>query len=392
MVPPASPSTFPLGAGVTIDDLTADPYPVLANLRANEPVSWVPALDAWFITRRDLAIIAMRDAETFTVDDPRFTTAAILGDSMLNKDGAEHQRHRSPFTSAFRVPVLREKFDDFLAAQSNSLIESFAERGEAELRTELAGPLAVNTITEFLGLQDVTAEEVLSWYTRIAEAIVDLTLGGDVSDANRLAVDEVYRRVSQSLATSDDSLLHDIRDQALLRPEEVTPAAVVIMFGAIETAEGMTANALWHLLSHPEALARVRADRTLVGAVVEESLRMEPAAAVVDRYTTTDVEIGGVTIPAGDLVTISLLGANRDPENFEQPDDFNIDRTNSRQHVTFVQGPHGCLGLHLTRMETHAAINALLDRFDNIDLDESQTDAPSGLIFRKPARLTVSFS
>ena len=339
MVPPASPSTFPLGAGVTIDDLTADPYPVLANLRANEPVSWVPALDAWFITRRDLAIIAMRDAETFTVDDPRFTTAAILGDSMLNKDGAEHQRHRSPFTSAFRVPVLREKFDDFLAAQSNNLIDSFAKRGEAELRTELAGPLAVNTITEFLGLQDVTAEEVLSWYTRIAEAIVDLTLGGDVSDANRLAVDEVYRRVSQSLATSDDSLLHDIRDQALLRPEEVTPAAVVIMFGAIETAEGMTANALWHLLSHPEALARVRADRTLVGAVVEESLRMEPAAAVVDRYTTTDVDIGGVTIPAGDLVTISLLGANRDPETFEQPDDCLLYTSPSPRDATLSRMP-----------------------------------------------------
>ena len=121
------------------------------------------------------------------------------------------------------------------------------------------------------------------------------------------------------------------------------------------------------------------------------------AAGVIDRYATRDTTIGNtgvddVAVAAGDLITVSLLGANRDPAVFEQPDRFDLDRPNKHQHVSFVQGPHGCLGLHLTRMETIAAINALLDLAPDVGLDQAASSPPAGLIFRKPDAVVVNLA
>jgi len=387
-------SRFPLGAAVTVAQLERDPWPVLARLQAEEPVSWLPALGAWFVTGRDLVIEAMRDAERFTVDDDRFTTAAVLGDSMLSLDGPEHRRHRSPFASSFRPGILREQFDDVLAAEVADLLAGLDPTG-AELRSGLAGPLAVKTITRFLGLVDVEASDVLDWYQSISKAITDLTTGAGLDQADLGAVAEINRRVGQTLdapASESDSLLARIAASGALQPEELGSATAVLMFGAIETSEGMIANALWHLLTTEGAWSTLDRDRDLVANAIEESLRLEPAAAVVDRYTTTTTDLGGVTLPAGELVTLSLLAANHDPALFDRPDDFWPARANARHHVTFAQGPHACLGLHLARMETVAAISGLLALAPALQLDLGRSEAPAGLIFRKPAALWVRWS
>ncbi|MEM9204557.1 MAG: cytochrome P450 [Actinomycetota bacterium] len=380
---------FPIGAAVTAEQLATDPLPALAELRAAEPVSWLPAVNAWLVTRRDLAVEAMRNADDFTVDDPRFTTAVVLGPSMLSLDGPEHERHRRPFAPAFRPGILREHFDAFLTDQVGDLLDGL-DLATDDLRTRLAGPLAVNTIARFLGLEGVTAEEVLEWYQSIARAITELTLGGEMRDGDAAIVRAVHDRVQAAIDESTSvSLLRSVEATGLIRPDEMATAAVVLMFGAIETAEGMTANACWHLLSIPGLWKTVQADRTLVAGVVEESVRVEPAAAVIDRYATRDVELGGALIQKGDLVTISLLGANHDPDEFSEPERFDPRRENLRRHVSFVQGPHGCLGLHLARMQTTAVLNGLLDRLPNATLDHDRSVGPSGLIFRKAGTVRV---
>ncbi|MFW2383452.1 MAG: cytochrome P450 [Acidimicrobiales bacterium] len=381
---------FPVGASVEVQELEASPYRVLMALRRAEPVSWVPAISTWLITGRNEAVQAMNDAERFTVNDPRFTTALVLGDSMLNLEGAEHARHRGAFSEFFRPTAVREGFDRWLAAESQRLIEPFLRSGEIELRTELAGPLAVNTITRFLGLEEVDSAAVLSWYQDISDAIVGLSLGREVAEAGRSAVDMIRERVQSTLTLGDhDSLIRTIQARGQLTHEELAPAVAVVMFGAIETSEGMTANVFWHLLNNPATLERVAADRALVASAVEESLRLEPAAAVVDRYTTTDLTIGGVTIPEGDPVSISLLAANRDPSVFADPDIYEIDRPNLRQHLSFVQGPHRCIGEHLARAETAAALNGVLDLASDLCLISGRSSPPSGLVFRKPAAVAA---
>ena len=384
---------FPRGAAITLEQLEAEPYDTLAALRTHEPVSWLPALNGWFVTTRELAVEVMRDADTYTVDDERFTTAAVLGPSMLSVDGSEHNRHRLPFAPAFRPAVLREQFEDFLSTEARRLVMQLAPAGEAELRTTVAGPLAVSAIAEFLGLMDVSHGEILAWYSGIASAIVALTIGHAIADEDATAILELRRQVDNTLQHgANDSLLRQVQSDGRLHAEEMTSAAAVLMFGAIETAEGMTANALAHLLSRPDVVAQVRSDRSVIAAVIEESLRLEPAAAFVDRYATTSAPLAGVTIPAGELVTVSLLAANRDPAVFEHPDDFVLNRSNVRQHVTFVQGPHACIGLHLARLETNAAIEAVIDYLDDITLDPVSTTPATGLIFRKPHRVQARWT
>jgi hypothetical protein len=122
---------------------------------------------------------------------------------------------------------------------------------------------------------------------------------------------------------------------------------------------------------------------------IEESLRLEPAAAVVDRYATGDVELAGAPVGRGELVRISIAAANRDPAVFPDPDRFDARRTNARRHVAFAHGPHVCIGMHLARLEAHTAIERLLRRLPAIRLDPTRPAEPRGLVFRKPPQLHV---
>ena len=177
--------------------------------------------------------------------------------------------------------------------------------------------------------------------------------------------------------------------EAPLTEEEAISNAAVLMFGGIETTEGMIVNALLHLLSFPAQLALVLADPGLVPAAVEESLRLEPAAAVVDRYATCDTRLGGAVIRAGNQVTVSIAAANRDPAVFGDPDNFDVRRPNAGRHLAFAHGPHFCLGAHLARLETQVAVETLLTRLPGLRLDARYPSAPRGLVFRKPPGLRV---
>ncbi|MEV6167197.1 cytochrome P450 [Streptomyces sp. NPDC051954] len=379
---------FPLGATTTLAELEDDPHPRLALLRAAEPVSWLPALGGWLVTRRDLALRVMRDAAGFTVDDPRFSTAQVVGPSMLSLEGAEHTRHRAPFTDPFRARDVQDRFAGFVEGEAARLVEAVRPRGGAELRREVAGPLAVAVVAESLGLVDADAKAVLSWYDAIVSAVSDITAGRPGNPAGAAAFEELRGSVEATVAAKVDASLLVAAAERLKVPEVVANAAV-LMFGGIETTEGMIANAVLHLLADPGQLALLRADPGLVDAAIEESLRLEPAAAVVDRYATADVPIGGAEVRRGDLVVVSLAGANRDPEVFEDPDRFDLRRTNSRLQLAFAHGPHFCLGAHLARLETRVCLLTLLNRLPGLRLDDASPAAPTGLLFRKPPALHV---
>jgi cytochrome P450 len=375
---------YPLGARVTISQLEESPHEIIRELRAHEPVSWLPAVGGWFVTARALAIEVLRDADAFTVDDPRFSTAQVLGPSMLSLDGADHDRHRAPFIDAFRQSEIRRSYPAFVRDEARRLVSDLRSRGTAELRQELAGPLAVSVITEALGLNGVDPATVLSWYSAIVADVSRITAGEMPSTGGAAAFAEIREAVRSTVAEVPASLLAAVAGDGSLDDAELAANVGVLMFGAIETSEGMTANLLHHLLSHPVELDRARDRPGIIPKAVEESLRLEPAAAVVDRYATRDIDLGDASIMGGDPVTVSLAGANRDPDTFEDPDRFDVLRENARVHISFVPGPHTCLGMHLARLETIAAIEAVVELLPDIQLDDSRSSPPRGLVFRKP--------
>lgn len=151
----------------------------------------------------------------------------------------------------------------------------------------------------------------------------------------------------------------------------------------------MICNAVFCLGSQPGAFQIVAEDLDLVPGAVEESLRMEPAAAVVDRYATREVEVAGVAIARRDLVRVSITAANRDPAAFADPDRFDLWRPDAARHLAFARGPHFCIGAHLARLETVTAVVTLVSRLPSLRLDPDHPAQVRGLVFRKPADLRV---
>lgn len=354
--------------------LDENPYPLLRQLRETDPVCWVPELNAWLVTRHDLAVKVLKDSGTFTVDDPRFTTARVVGPSMLSLDGPAHARQHNAFAAGLRPEALRPEAlrRDVVAAEIARLVELIRPRGQAELRRDFAGPLAVAVMSDLLGLSQ-PAGTILGWYDEIVSAVSSLA-GSTETDVCHVPS---FARLAQnvSLAASEGkSALLTAAAQTLAADELVSNAAV-LLFGGIETTEGMITNAILHALTYG-ALA------------VEESLRVEPAAAMVDRYATRDVTLGGTRVRAGDQVTVSLTGANRDPAVFTDPDRYDPDRTNAGRHLAFARGPHFCVGAHLARLETERAVAAIIS-LPGVRL--SGRAIPRGVVFRKPSALYATW-
>ncbi len=382
---------------VTLADLEADPHPALARLRDVAPVSWVPALGTWLVTGYDLAVEVLRDARTFTVDDPRVSTAKVVGRSMLSLDGALLARHRGPFNRAFRREEIHARLASFTRSETGRLVSAVEPRGAAELRRAVAGPLAVAVMAEVLGLGPADPARVLAACDGIVAAVqaeAATAQGGGPGGPGRAgtaAFAELAASLREVIAAPGSASLLSEAAGPLTEAEAISNAAV-IMFGGIETTEGMIANAMLHLLSSPAQFALVLADRGLVPAAIEESLRLEPAAAVVDRYATREIRLSGAGIRAGDQVTVSIAGANRDPAVFGEPDIFDVRRPNAGRHLAFAHGPHFCLGAHLARLEAQIAIETLLARLPRLRLDPRYPSAPRGLVFRKPPDLRVHWS
>jgi hypothetical protein len=310
---------------------------------------------------------------------------------MLTLDGEEHRRHRDPFARPFRLDAVRARFTGSVAAETERLIDAIAPDGRAELRSTVTGPLAVAVVTGALGFEDADVGAVLGWYQRIVAAVTEITAGRPLSADGREAYAELAAAIEPALDREPGaSLLAAAASQAGgLERERVVSNAAVMLFGGIETTDGMIANAVLHLLSHPDQLALVRAEADLLPNAIEESLRLEPAAAVIDRYATADVELAGAPIGRGELVRISIAGANRDPATFPDPDRFDVRRENAHRHAAFAHGPHVCIGMHLARLEAHTAVARLLQRRPSLRLDPDRPAAPRGLVFRKPPELHV---
>ncbi|MHB1929243.1 MAG: cytochrome P450 [Acidimicrobiales bacterium] len=347
-------------------------HAALARLRAAGPVAWVPAIGGWLVTGYRAAVEVMRDADGFTVDDERFSTAQVVGPSMLSLDGAEHRRHRTPFVPMFLPGQVDDRYGARIEALVGELLERVSPLGRADLRPALSAPLAAGVMASVVGLGTSNADTVLAWYRAIVAAVTAITAGTEPGPRAAEAMGELRRRVEGSGLTDEG-----------LAPEEVAANAAVVMFGGVETVDGEVASALAHLLARPELFDAVEADDRFLGAVVEESLRLEPAASVVDRYATRDIGIAGARIRSGDLVRVSLAGANRDPDVFPDPDRFRPDRPNLRSQLSFARGPHTCVAMELARLETRLALRAVLRTLPGVRLDGAVE--VRGLVFRKPA-------
>lgn len=349
--------------------LEENPHQLLRQLRETDPVYWAPELNAWLVTRYGLAVEVLKDSESFTVDDPRFTTARVTGPSMLSLDGPVHARHRNAFARSLRPEALRR---DFIDAEVSRLIEGIRPFGRAELRRDFAGPLAAAVMGDLLAL-DQPIGMILAWYDEIVRVVANLTGSTETGAYHTTSFRILAENIARAVRDGKSALLADAAQT--LGTDEIVSNAAVLLFGGIETTEGMISNAILHTLTYGRL-------------AVEESLRLEPAAAMVDRYATRDVTLGGTPIRRGDQVTVSITGANRDPALFDDPDVYDPSRVNAGKHLAFAHGPHFCVGAHLARLETELAAAAIVEL---PGLRLSGHAVPRGVVFRKPPQLHATW-
>jgi cytochrome P450 len=387
----------------------SDIHPVFHELRAECPVHAGPVHERFGIEppmeagmlgdRVPYAVLSfetvqqvLKDGATFSSSGYADSMGLVMGHSILEMDEPEHHRYRSLIQQAFTRKEMERWEQDLVTPIVDGLIDQFADRGSAELLRELFFPFPVHVIAGMLGLP---AEGLSQFHAKAVELIsimVDIERGLEASQwlYDYFAAIIAERRVEPRGDVISVLVQAELDGQRLTDDEIIAFLRLLLPAGA-ETTYRSSSNLMFGLLSNPDQLAALRDDRTLMQQAIEEGLRWEPPLTGIGRTAMRDVEIAGVTIPAGAPVAVEMGSANRDPSRWEDPDAFDMHRK-MQPHMAFAHGPHTCLGMHLARMETTVVINRVLDRLPDVRLDADADDVHiSGLMFRAPNRLPVVF-
>jgi cytochrome P450 len=384
---------FPLGSRVQLETLSHDPYPVLKALQKREPISWVPEAQAWFVTRRADCLAILLDSAIFSVASPASLLEDTLGQTMLSTDGTRQRQLRQPFNGPFSPREVQTHMADTITSYVHDLIDGFAAQGQVDLKSAFADRLALWTVMTVLGLPIHDFPTVRGWFTDIAHALGNFARDPEVRERGRAAAaafgDYAAVHLERLRREPDGSVLAAVASSGELSDEEILAAARVIVFGGLETTAAMLANTLWALLSHPIQHEAVCANTAQLPQAIEEALRWEPPVQSCTRFVTRPVVVGGVSLSPGEMVQCMVGAANRDPQHFTDPDVFDLERVNARDHLSFAIGKHFCLGAALARLEGEIGLRLLLERLSGLRLDTTHPSTPRGHEFRSPPTLHV---
>ena len=339
----------------------------------------------------------LRDNETFSSESIRAGMAAVMGPyPLVGMDEPDHRRLRSLVAQAFRQKTLAHLEDDLVVPVVDEMIDTFIDRGHAELVRELTYRYPVQVIAVILGLPRDDYEQFHHW----ASAII--SVGARPMEgiaASRDLRGYLERVLEDRRARPRDDLVSELAASELdgerLGDEEIFSFLRLLLPAGAETTYRATGNLLFGLLDDPRQLDAVRADRSLLTAAVEEAIRWEPPLLITSRVALHDTEVAGTAIPAGAQVIPNIGSANRDERRWDHAEDFDLFRE-AKPVISFGVGPHMCLGTHLARMEMRAAVNRLLDRCPKLafDPESRERDDPHihGETFRSPTQLPVRFA
>ncbi|MFI9780330.1 cytochrome P450 [Streptomyces sp. NPDC051956] len=387
-----------------LDELTDSPYEVYGRLRDTSPVHRIAGPNgdpAWIVTRYADVRAALADPR-LSLDKKHalegsyrgFSLPPALDANLLNMDPPDHTRIRRLVGRAFtahRVEQLRTPIRE----TADRLLDSLGSHGSTDLIAAYAAPLPIVVICELLGIPDDRRVDFRTW--------TDALVAPDPSrpQAAKEAVVAMLGFFGELLAHKREQPGADLLSELItvrdtdgdrLSEDELTSLAFLILFAGYENTVQLIGNAVLALLRHPEQLAALRNDASQLPSAVEECARYEgPALLAIRRFPREDMTIGGVPVPAGETVLLSLSAANRDPARFPDPDRLDLGR-DVGGHVALGHGIHYCLGAPLARAEAEIALAALLDRFKEIELAQDDLRWRPSMRARGLLTLPVTYS
>ncbi len=391
-------ASFPLGHDITLEELDRDPYPVFARLREHEPISWVPALNMWYVVRYEDVRTALFDAARLSTASSQSTIFSTFGAQILTTEGATHDRYREATRHPFAPEFIRNQLETAIREAAAALVDGFKEEGRADLRARFAGRLPIQVMLLVCGLPVDAEPRMRRWYDSFEAALANFTGDMQIRTAAQQSVAEFHALLDAAIGSINEvderSLLARLVKAPLaerLSDDEIKRNLSIIFFGGISTVEALLLNSLWALFEHPVTLERARGDPSILAPAIEETMRWLSPVQSATRHVTQAFAWHGIEFSMHDTVNCMLGAANRDPAIFTDPNRFDVDRANSRRHLGFATGPHACLGSHLAKTEVRIGLEALLGTLHNLRLERSLTQPPSGYEFRQPRKLTVSW-
>jgi len=335
---------------------------------------------------------ALLETKVFSSTIAKDLYVGAFGESINAMDPPEHTRYRALFQQAFLPRPLKVWGTEVIPAVVDAIVGKFKNRGAAELVSEFTVRFPFEIIYAQLGLP----EHELAIFHRLSTGLMCTLIDYDHAHEASLKMGTYLSGLLEERrgreGTDFITMLANAEVDGERLPDEITISFLrQLMNAAGDTTYRATGNLLVGLLTNPEQLDAVRADRKLVPKAVDEALRWEAPLPTLSRLTLCDVSMGGKVIPAGHKVDVIAGSANRDPDRNANPDGFSLFRPMIR-HFAFAYGPHVCLGMHLVRIEMERALNTLLDCLPNIRLDPAKPrPAIVGLHSRSPEAVHVLF-
>ncbi len=389
---------------VTDPSVAKDPYEYYERLRAEDPVHYDEKLGAWLVTRYKDIVAVARDTVTYS-DEMRVSAAVrspyqdeaneyirskgfyILDPSDSFKvDGELHKRRRGLVSHAFTAHAVAAMADR-VAELCRKQMDTFRDGGEVDLLKQYATPVPLNVICDALGLPlDRTQDVSRAAYSMVARAGTGASRDEAYQHADNIMLLQQFAReaIEERRERPRDDLIsqvvHSGKDQPeseQLTEQELISIVSVSIAGGVDTTRNTIGFALYTLATRPELFKRLQESENQekdIAAFCEEVLRFYTPVPALPRVTTVDVELCGKSIPKDSVIFLCWASGNRDPERFENPDEFSIDRAGSAQHLAFGTGVHLCLGAMLARNEVKAAIKEFVQSVESVELAVPQDD------------------
>lgn len=381
-----------------IDFLTGQPYPMWARARRQCPVittrpqygiSDRPGIQ---VTRFDDAEKVLRDWQTFSSSINAEHIGQYMGELILAMNGQEHRAYRNLVAHAFRASALERWDDELVRPAIDRLLDDIAPLGRADLVRDLTSRYPVLVICGIVGVPLEDSAQFHRWSEEINTGPLDPPRGMAASRAMRDYLEPI---VEDRRRSPGDDLISDLVtaeiDGEKLTDEKIYGFLRLLLPAGAETTFRVMGNALVALLTHPDDLSRVVAERELLANVIEETLRWETSVTQVSRVAAVDTEIAGCPVPHGAPVNVITGSANHDEERFDRAEEWDLDRP-AQHHLAFGTGPHQCLGMHLARLELRVGLDAIIGRLPNLRLDPAvATPVIQGSAFRGPDAIPVVF-
>jgi pimeloyl-[acyl-carrier protein] synthase len=391
----------------------ADPYPAYRALREQAPVYYQPDLAAWIVTGHADLQLALRDpalghADTSnlardgaarTVEDPLqrvyLDSRALMRLWVLLRNPPDHQRLRRPFLRGLS-PAAVGAMGTRVESLADELLAPFRQGGSLDLIADVAIPLPLTLISDLLEVP-VDDRRLLRQWSHDLSLTIDLEVGAVSEARSWLAIRHLaalFRRIVASRSepsTEPASLLAALMDahrRGDLDEDELIANCVLLFFAGHSTTQFLIGNAVLALLRHPSQLRRLRDDPSLVATAVDEFLRYDGPVQLVSRVALEDTELRGSRIRKGQLLHLVLAAGNRDPLVFAEPDRLELGRA-PNPHLAFGYGPHHCVGVHMARLVTTAALSALL-RLPTLALESDDLHWSETLTIRGLRKLPVT--